>query len=58
MQPRELVQAWVKAFNLGDADALADFYAEDATNHQVAEAPVQGKEAIRQMFAAGLTSSD
>ena len=51
MNPRQLVQAWVDAFNRADADALAAFYSEDATNHQVAEAPVSGRAAIRQMFA-------
>jgi hypothetical protein len=50
MSPRELVKAWVRAFNLGDADALAAFYSADAVNHQVAEQPVQGREAIRHMF--------
>lgn len=44
--------AWVEAFNRADADALAAFYAEDATNHQVAEAPVQGREALRARFKA------
>ncbi len=48
--PRELVTAWVAAFNRADADALAGFYAEDAVNHQVAESPVAGREAIREMF--------
>lgn len=57
MEPRELVRAWVDAFNRADADALADFYSEDATNHQVAEAPVVGREAIRAMFAAGFASA-
>lgn len=51
MSPRELVQAWVEAFNRGDAEALAAMYSEDATNHQVAERPVVGRAAIRQMFA-------
>jgi len=55
--PRELVRAWVEAFNRGDADALAAFYAEDAVNHQVAEAPVTGREAIRAMFAAGFAAA-
>ena len=57
MRPKQLVQSWVAAFNRGDADALADFYAEDAINHQVAEAPVQGRAAIRRMFAAGFASA-
>ena len=50
MQPKALVEAWVDAFNRRDVDALANFYAEDAVNHQVAEAPVRGRTAIRQMF--------
>ncbi len=51
MRPRELVKAWVDAFNRADADGLASFYAEDAVNHQVAEQPVAGRAAIRAMFA-------
>jgi len=50
MRPRELVERWVDAFNRADADALAAFYAEDAVNHQVAEHPVHGRAAIREMF--------
>jgi len=57
MTPRQLVQAWVEAFNRADADALASFYTEDAVNHQVAESPVQGRQHIRQMFAAVLASA-
>lgn len=57
MKPRQLVQAWVEAFNRTDVEALAAFYTEDATNHQVAESPVHGREAIRQMFAAGFASA-
>lgn len=51
MRPRELVKAWVEAFNRGNADEMAEFYAEDATNHQVASDPIMGKPAIREMFA-------
>ena len=51
MEPRELIKNWVAAFNRGDADALAELYAEDAVNHQVVRAPVVGREAIRAMFA-------
>ena len=57
MGPRQLVQAWVEAFNRLDVDALASFYREDAVNHQVAESLVQGKENIRQMFASGFASA-
>jgi hypothetical protein len=55
-RPRPLVRAWVDAFNRADPVALAAFYAEDAVNHQVAETPVRGREAIREMFAKGFES--
>jgi limonene-1,2-epoxide hydrolase len=57
MTPRVLVTAWVEAFNRADVQTLTSFYAEDAVNHQVAESPVQGREAIRQMFAAGFAAA-
>ena len=53
MKPREVVEAWVEAFNRRDVNRLAAFYREDATNYQVAEAPVTGREAIRAMFKNG-----
>ncbi len=53
MRPREVVTIWVEAFNRADVDALAALYHPDAVNHQVAESPVTGREAIREMFAAG-----
>lgn len=51
MTLKELIEAWVAAFNRGDADEMAAFYAEDAVNHQVALEPVVGRDAIRAMFA-------
>lgn len=57
MKPRELVKAWVEAFNRADVDALAELYAEDAVNHQVVEAPLHGRDTIRAMFAAGFASA-
>lgn len=57
MRPREIVDLWVKAFNLVDSEGLASFYAEDAVNHQVAGMPVNGRAAIRDMFAAGFASA-
>lgn len=52
MTPRELLKQWVALFNAGDADELAGLYAENATNHQVANEPVVGREAICAMFQA------
>ena len=51
MTPRELVRKWVDAFNDTDLETLSNLYAENAVNHQVVNDPVEGREAIRQMFA-------
>ena len=51
MEPRDVVGQWVDAFNRADADEVAAFYAEDAVNHQVVQDPVEGRAAIREMFA-------
>jgi limonene-1,2-epoxide hydrolase len=58
MSPRELVKAWVEAFNRADVEALTNFYREDAINHQVAEEPVAGRDAIRGMFASGFAAAE
>ena len=51
------MEAWVEAFNASDSDLLAALYSPDAVNHQVAESPVQGREAIRDMFSSGFKSA-
>ena len=58
MRPKELIKAWVEAFNGGDADAMAAFYADDAINHQVALEPIAGRDAIRAMFAREFAEAD
>jgi limonene-1,2-epoxide hydrolase len=58
MRPTELVRSWVDAFNRADVDALVAMYSEDAVNHQVAEEPVQGREALRRMFTAGFQQAE
>ncbi|HVI95011.1 MAG TPA: nuclear transport factor 2 family protein [Anaeromyxobacter sp.] len=50
MTPREVVKAFHHAFVSRDVDALMALYAEGAVNHQVAEEPLNGKEAIRRSF--------
>jgi limonene-1,2-epoxide hydrolase len=50
MRPKEVLKNFVAAFNAADADALAEFYDDNAVNHQVAEEPVYGKEAIHTFF--------
>ncbi|WP_245553370.1 nuclear transport factor 2 family protein [Echinicola vietnamensis] len=51
MTPKDLIEAWVKAFNEGNAAKLSDFYHDDAVNHQVANEPIEGKSAIFEMFS-------
>jgi ketosteroid isomerase-like protein len=50
MKPKEIVTAWLDAFNRADVEALAALYAEHAVNHQIANEPVAGRAAIRAMF--------
>ncbi len=47
----------MKAFNAADCDLLAGMYSQDAVNHQVAESPVHGRAAIREMFVSGFESA-
>lgn len=58
MKAKELVQKWVELFNVGDADKIAELYHEDAINHQVANEPIKGKKAIKEMFAAEFVAAN
>jgi limonene-1,2-epoxide hydrolase len=50
MNPKNILLQWIRAFNDVDVEALADLYDENAVNHQVANEPVVGKQAIKKMF--------
>jgi len=50
MTPKEIVRAFHRAFVSRDVEALIPLYADEAVNHQVAEEPLRGKEAIRRGF--------
>lgn len=50
MTPKETLQKWIDAFNNADAEAISNFYAEDAINYQVANEPIEGKTEIKKMF--------
>jgi len=50
LTPKELVQKWVELFNKADSVKLSDLYHEDAINHQVANNPIVGRLAIKEMF--------
>jgi hypothetical protein len=58
MTQTNIIEKWVEAFNKKDADALAEFYYDDAFNHQVVTEPLVGKEAIRKMFAEEFTKAE
>ena len=50
MTPKQTLTKFVELFNKADAEALAELYEENAVNHQVANKPVIGKQAIYNMF--------
>ncbi|MBN2237779.1 MAG: nuclear transport factor 2 family protein [Bacteroidales bacterium] len=58
MTPKDLVLKWVEAFNNADAEAITEMYHPNAVNHQVANAPVEGKEAIGKMFREEFAGAD
>ncbi len=58
MTPKEVVKKFVTLFNSADAGGLAELYAGDAVNHQVANAPVAGKAAIKAMFEAEFAAAE
>ncbi len=51
LKPKEVVEKWVRIFNSGNAKEISELYHDDAINHQVTNQPVEGKEAIYQMFS-------
>ena len=58
MTPRETVEEWVRRFNAADIGGLTELYHEDAVNHQVTQAPVEGRDAIRAMFEREFANAD
>ena len=58
MTPKNLVKRWVELFNQADAKRIAALYHEDAINHQVANEPIKGKNAIEKMFSEEFAAAD
>ena len=58
MTPKQVVELWVERFNAADADGLAALYHADAINHQVTQAPVEGRDNIRAMFAREFAAAE
>lgn len=57
-RPAAVVRAWIERFNAADPDGIAALYHVDAINHQVVFDPVQGKSAIREMFAREFAAAE
>lgn len=58
MTPVQILEKWIDAFNQADTEAISNLYAENAINHQVANEPVVGKEAISQMFVSEFANAE
>ncbi len=58
MKRKELIIQWVDAFNKADADLIAEFYADNAVNHQVVNDPIEGKKLIKEMFSTEFAQAD
>jgi Ketosteroid isomerase homolog len=56
--PKDILMQFIEAFNNADVDTLASLYDENAVNHQVANEPVVGKAAIRNMFEQEFLTAD
>ncbi|MEH0156597.1 ester cyclase [Limibacter armeniacum] len=50
MKPKDVLRKWVEFFNRADVDGLVTLYHEGAINHQVANMPIHGRVAIKEMF--------
>ena len=50
MKPKDVLLKWIEAFNNADYEAISNLYNDNAINHQVANEPIQGKQAIKEMF--------
>ena len=58
MSPTQIIRQFVKHFNAQDAIRLAELYHDDAVNHQVANDPVIGKQAISGMFKSEFDTAE
>lgn len=58
MRPKEVVMKFVEYFNTKNSKGLASLYHDDAINHQVANEPVVGKQAIKEMFETEFAAAE
>lgn len=58
MTPKEILLKWIELFNNADAENISELYSENAVNHQVANEPIVGKKAIKEMFVREFGKAD
>lgn len=58
MTPKETLKRWLDYFNSADAENITALYHDNAVNHQVANEPIVGKEAIGQMFSREFSTAE
>ena len=58
LKPKELVEKWVQLFNCGNSDDITELYHQNAINHQVANKPIEGKDAINEMFRSEFATAE
>jgi len=58
MTPKQVLEKWLQYFNEANVEELSELYSENAVNHQVANEPVVGKQAIKEMFAREFANAD
>ena len=58
MSPKQVVEAWVVAFNNANADLISNYYHADAVNHQVPVGKAVGRDAIRDKFAEEFSAAE
>ena len=58
MKPKDILLKWIEAFNNADVEAISALYDDNAINHQVANSPVQGIQAIKEMFQNDFDSTE
>lgn len=58
MAAKTVLLLWIDAFNKADVETISNLYADDAINHQIANAPVVGKADITEMFRREFSQAD
>ena len=58
MKPKDVVKKFVELFNKQNATGLAELYHDDATNFQVAEKEVYGKDKIKIFFETEFAAAE